>query len=65
LTLFNLKARNGWINKSFTKLLEFLKEILLEKNTLPNRNYWAKKVDRNNVDEEMYGHPLRCWGTFR
>nr|KYP76305.1 hypothetical protein KK1_020539 [Cajanus cajan] len=44
LRLFNLKARNGWSDKSFTELLELLKEMLPEGNTLPNRNYEAKKV---------------------
>jgi len=40
----NLKAMNGWTDKSFTKLLELLKHMLLEGNTLPNRNYEAKKI---------------------
>ncbi|PNY02971.1 hypothetical protein L195_g026293 [Trifolium pratense] len=44
LRLFNLKARNGWTDKSFTELLELLKEMLPEGNTLPNSNYEAKKI---------------------
>nr|KYP59416.1 hypothetical protein KK1_014852 [Cajanus cajan] len=44
LRLFNLKARNGWSDKSFTELLELLKEMLPEGNTLPNCNYEAEKV---------------------
>ncbi|XP_058725960.1 uncharacterized protein LOC131597270 [Vicia villosa] len=44
LRLFNLKARNGWTDKSFTKLLELLCEMLPEGNNLPNRNYEAKKI---------------------
>uniref|UniRef100_A0A151UG77 Transposase-associated domain-containing protein n=2 Tax=Cajanus cajan TaxID=3821 RepID=A0A151UG77_CAJCA len=44
LRLFNLKARNGWSDKQFTELLELLKKMLPEGNTLPNRNYEAKKV---------------------
>ncbi|WVZ04974.1 hypothetical protein V8G54_018320 [Vigna mungo] len=44
LKLFSLKARNEWMDKSFTKLLELLKEMLPEINTLPIRNYEAKKV---------------------
>jgi len=28
--LFNLKAQNGWIERSFNELLEFLKEMILE-----------------------------------
>ena len=44
LKLFSLKARNGWNDKSFTELLELLKEMLPQNNTLPIRNYEAKKV---------------------
>ncbi|WVZ13968.1 hypothetical protein V8G54_011534 [Vigna mungo] len=44
LKLFSLKARNGWTDKSFTELLELLKEMLPENNTLPIRNNEAKKV---------------------
>ena len=44
LRLFNLKARHGWTDKSFTELVELLKEMLPEGNTLPNRNYAAKKI---------------------
>ncbi|WVZ04090.1 hypothetical protein V8G54_024896 [Vigna mungo] len=42
LKLFSLKARNGWTDKSFTELLELLKEMLPENNTLPIHNYEAK-----------------------
>ena len=35
LRLFNMKARNGWTDRSFTELLEFLHQILPEGNTLP------------------------------
>ena len=44
LKLFSLKARHGWTDTSFTELLELLKEMLPENNTLPIRNYEAKKV---------------------
>ena len=44
LRLVNLKARNGWSDKSFTELLELLKDMLPEDNTLPGRNYDAKKI---------------------
>ncbi|WVZ08611.1 hypothetical protein V8G54_021957 [Vigna mungo] len=44
LKLFSLKARNRWTHKSFTELLELLKDMLPENNTLPIRNYEAKKV---------------------
>lgn len=44
LRLFNLKARNGWTDKSFTELLKLLKELLPSDNTLPDRNYDAKRL---------------------
>ena len=43
LRLMNLKAMNGWTDKSFTELLQLLKDMLPEGNTLPNQNYEAKK----------------------
>jgi len=39
----NLKAMNGWTDKSFTKFLQLIKDMLPEGNTLPNQNYEAKK----------------------
>lgn len=44
LRLVNLKAANGWTDKSFTQLLELVNEMLPEGNTLPTRNYDAKKI---------------------
>ncbi|GAU13008.1 hypothetical protein TSUD_173080 [Trifolium subterraneum] len=44
LKLFNLKAKNGWTDKSFTELLELLTQMLPEGNIMPNRHYKAKKV---------------------
>ena len=44
LRLFNIKARNGWIDKSFTELLELFHQILPEGNTLPTTHYEAKKI---------------------
>ena len=44
LRLFCLKARNGWTDKSFTELLELLKDMLPEDNKLPNRNCEVKKI---------------------
>ncbi|XP_074291905.1 uncharacterized protein LOC141618722 [Silene latifolia] len=44
--LYNLKATNGWSDKSFTQLLELLKDMLPEDNVLPNRTYAAKKILR-------------------
>ena len=42
--LVNLKATNGWTNKSFTELLVLLNEMLPEGSTLPTRTYDTKKV---------------------
>jgi len=44
LRLMNLKATNGWTDKSFTELLVLLNKMLPEGNTLPTRNYDAKKI---------------------
>ncbi|KAL6564960.1 hypothetical protein OROMI_016410 [Orobanche minor] len=44
LKLVNVKATNGWSDKSFTELLELIQEMLPEGNKLPNRTYEAKKV---------------------
>jgi len=44
LKLFNLKARNGWSDKSFTELLSLLKDMLPQDNVLPCRMYEAKKM---------------------
>ncbi|XP_027922654.1 uncharacterized protein LOC114180542 [Vigna unguiculata] len=44
LKLFNVKARNGWTDKSFTELLKLLSDMLPKGNTLPTRNYDAKKI---------------------
>jgi len=44
LRLMNLKAINGWTDKSFTKLLVLLKYMLLKGNILSNNNYKAMKI---------------------
>ncbi|CAM8991139.1 unnamed protein product [Rhodiola kirilowii] len=44
LKIFNLKAKNGWSDVSFTELLTLVKDMLPEDNTLPNHCYEAKKV---------------------
>uniref|UniRef100_I1Q696 DUF4218 domain-containing protein n=1 Tax=Oryza glaberrima TaxID=4538 RepID=I1Q696_ORYGL len=44
LELIKLKASNGWSDKSFTELLELLKDMLLEGNNLPQTTYEAKQV---------------------
>jgi len=44
LRLFNIKARNGLTDKSFTELLESFHQILPKGNTLPTSHYEAKKI---------------------
>ncbi|KAL9685009.1 hypothetical protein QQ045_022455 [Rhodiola kirilowii] len=44
LKLFNLKAKNGWSDISFTELLTLVKDMLPEENTLPTCSDEAKKV---------------------
>nr|ABA97946.2 transposon protein, putative, CACTA, En/Spm sub-class [Oryza sativa Japonica Group] len=44
LELMKLKASNGWLYKSFTELLELLKDLLPEGNNLPQTTYEAKQV---------------------
>ena len=46
----NLKVINGWTDKSFMELLQLLKVMLLEGNTLPNCNYEAKKDSFVRID---------------
>ena len=62
LRLFNMKARNGWIDRSFTELLEFLHEILPQGNTLPTSHYEAKKILCPMVLEyrKIHGCPNDC-----
>ncbi|XP_019173250.1 PREDICTED: uncharacterized protein LOC109168723 [Ipomoea nil] len=44
LKLFNLKAGNGWRDKSFTALLDLINDMLPEDNGLPKSTYDAKKI---------------------
>ena len=44
LRLFNIKAKNGWTDKSFSELLELLHLMLPKGNTLPTHHYEAKKI---------------------
>ncbi|WVY91473.1 hypothetical protein V8G54_036987 [Vigna mungo] len=44
LKLFNLKARNGWSDTSFTELLSLIKYMLPKDNVLPSRMYDARKM---------------------
>ncbi|GKV11263.1 hypothetical protein SLEP1_g22529 [Rubroshorea leprosula] len=45
--LFHLKCLNGWSNKSFTQLLEYLSFLLLEGNVLPKSYSETKKIIRS------------------
>ena len=42
--LYHIKCLNGWSNKSFSMLLEFLHDLLPEGNILPKKNYQVKKI---------------------
>lgn len=44
LKLFNLKAKNEWSDKSFTKLLHLLKQMLPEDDNLSDHCYEVKKI---------------------
>ena len=44
LRLYNLKAGNGWRDKSFITLLDLLKDMLPETNELLDRTYDTKKI---------------------
>ncbi|XP_074299803.1 uncharacterized protein LOC141630971 [Silene latifolia] len=61
--LYNLKATNGWSDKSFTDLLELLKDMLPEDhNVLPDRTYEAKKILRGigMKYEKIHACPNDC-----
>ncbi|XP_076952859.1 uncharacterized protein LOC143626766 [Bidens hawaiensis] len=45
--LFHIKCISGWSNKSLSKLLEFLKELLPEGNVLPKTTQNIKKIMAN------------------
>jgi hypothetical protein len=44
LELLKLKARHGWSDNSFLKLLSLLAKLLPKPNTLPTSTYRAKKL---------------------
>ena len=60
--LFNLKAANGWSNKSFSDLLQLLGEMLPENNVLPTSMYEAKKnLSSLGMDyEKIHACPNDC-----
>ncbi|XP_035837155.1 uncharacterized protein LOC118485043 [Helianthus annuus] len=45
--LYHLKCLNGWSNKSFNMLLEFLEDLLPEGNLLPKTTHQVKKIMAN------------------
>ena len=45
--LYNLKARYGWSDKSFSKILKFLGDMLPLKNELSMSMYEAKKKKKH------------------
>jgi hypothetical protein len=44
LTMLQMKAINGWCDKGFNELLQFLNDLLPKANVLPRRMYQAKKI---------------------
>ena len=42
--LYNLKASNGWSDKSFSELLKLLAQMLSQPNELPTSMYEVKKT---------------------
>ena len=47
IVLFQLKTLYGWTNKSFTLLLQLLKDLLPSDAKLPKDHYKAKKIIRD------------------
>jgi hypothetical protein len=44
LKLLKLKASNGWLDNSFSALLELLSKVFPKPNCLPTSTYLAKKI---------------------
>jgi hypothetical protein len=44
LTLLQMKASNGWYDKGFNELLQFLNNLLPKANMLSRSTYQAKKI---------------------
>ncbi|CAH9118447.1 unnamed protein product [Cuscuta epithymum] len=60
--LFHLKCLNGWSNKSFTMLLEFLQDLLPDQNLMPKTTYQVKKLlgDLGLGYEKIHACPNDC-----
>jgi hypothetical protein len=44
LTLLQMRASNGWSDKGFSELLQFLNDLLPKANVLPRSTYKAMKI---------------------
>jgi hypothetical protein len=44
LTLLQINASNGWSDKCFNELLQFLNDLFPKVNVLPRSTYQAKKI---------------------
>ena len=62
VVLFQLKTLCGWTNKSFTLLLQVLRDMLPSDAKLPKDHYEAKKIvrDLGLGYEKIYACPNDC-----
>ncbi|XP_031106689.1 uncharacterized protein LOC116011274 [Ipomoea triloba] len=60
LKLYNLKAKNRWSDKSFTGLLELLKDMFPSDNELPHSTYEAKNSDNELPHSTYEAKKLLC-----
>ena len=60
--LYHMKCLNGWTNKSFTKLLQFLLDFLPSNAKLPKYCYEARKIikDLGLSYEKIHACPKDC-----
>ena len=60
--LYHMKCLNGWTNKSFTMLLQFLLDFLPSNARLPKDCYEAKKIikDLGLSYEKIHACPKDC-----
>ena len=60
--LYHMKCLNGWTNKSFTMLLQFLLDFLPSNAKFPNDCYEAKKIikDLGLSYEKIHACPKDC-----
>ena len=62
LYLYHIKCLNGWTNKYFTMLLQFLLDFLPSNAKLPNDCYEVKKIikDLGLSYEKIHACPKDC-----